>query len=236
MRWFLAITACIWLAGGAAAQDAGGAPQLSVAGQGEVAVSPDMATISLGVATEAATAAEALAATSQATAAVLEQLAAAGIAAADIQTRDLTLHPVWEERSSSLSGGDGDRQITRYRAGNTVEVRVRVLDELGRILDDTVAAGANTFNGLSFGLKNPGPVEDEARRAAVSDAMRKARLYAQAAGLTLGPLVELREASLQGPEPFRMERMATMAEAVPVASGELKITAGVVAVFELVER
>ncbi|MDJ0826839.1 MAG: SIMPL domain-containing protein [Rhodobacter sp.] len=200
--------------------------RLTVTGEGRVESVPDMATITLGVTSEARTAADAMRETSKATAAVLGRLASAGIEDRDMQTRDLSLSPVWDSRSSS-----SPPKIVGFQARNTVVVRVRALDALGGILDEVIEAGANLFQGLSFGLQEPGPVHDEARRRAVAEARRKAALYAEAAGLSLGAVLELNEAG-GSPRPMMLER-AAMASAVPIAAGEVAIQAAVSMVFEI---
>ena len=206
--------------------------RMTVVGEGFSDAVPDMATITLGVMAEAKTAGEALRETSAATAEVLRLLADRGIAPRDVQTRNLSLSPLWNN-SSSLSG---ERGINGYQANNTVVVRVRALDDLGEILDAVVDQGANTFNGLSFGLQDPGPAQDAARKAAVAEAMRKAALYAQAAGLVLGPMLELSESGSATPRPMAMERMAMIADSVPIAQGEVSVQASVTMVFSLMEN
>jgi len=200
--------------------------RLTVTGQGQVASVPDMATVTLGVTSEARTAAEALDQTSSATAAILEQLRSVGIGARDMQTSDLSLSPVWDNRSNTERP-----RIVGYQASNAVTVRVLKLDDLGGLLGAVVDSGANDFRGLSFGLQDPEPAMDEARQKAVADAMRKARLYAEAAGITLGPILQFDESGGRG-DPGPVARMA-MAEAVPIAQGEVTMQASVTLVFAI---
>jgi uncharacterized protein len=208
-------------AGAAQADDP--VPQIVVTGEGRVEARPDMATISLGVATEAETAAEAMAANSANMAEVLARLRETGIEERDLQTSGLSLGPRWD-----YGGGTREPCLTGFSATNTLTVRVRELDALGGILDQSVRDGANTFNGLSFGLTEPQPVLDEARRRAVADARRKAELYAEAAGVTLGPILMLTESgAIAPPQPMMRMAAAEMADAVPVAEGEVSIEARV---------
>ncbi|MGB7262057.1 MAG: SIMPL domain-containing protein, partial [Albidovulum sp.] len=146
-------------------------PMISVSGEGRVEIAPDMATVSLGVTNEADTATSALSANSEAVASVLERLAKAGVEARDIQTSGLSLGPRYDYNSSG-----GAPKLTGYVASNTVTVRVRALETTGNILDLVVAGGANTLNGLSFGLQDDQTARDEARTRAVADAARKAEL------------------------------------------------------------
>lgn len=226
----LAAVAVIWALAAGAVWAEEGARRISVAGEGRVEAAPDMATITLGVTHEAKEAQEAMRATSDGVARVLERLGAMGIAARDLQTRQLSLNPVWSDRASS--GGTG-RRITGFVASNTVLVRVRDLAALGGILDAVIADGANDFNGLRFGVQDPDPLLDEARRRAVADAMARAALLAEAAGVPLGPVRSIDDHG--GGQPMPMAEMAMRASpgGVPVAAGELTLTATVSMVFEI---
>lgn len=203
--------------------------RITVSGLGRTEARPDMATITLGVQTEAATAAAALRENSARLAAVLDRLRAAGIADRDLQTSGLNLGPVYDHRP--------DRQAPRisgYQAGNMLTVRVRDLSALGSILDLVVEDGANAFHGLSFALSDPQAALDAARTAAVRDARRKAEMLAEAAGVRLGAVIEISESSGHA-DPRPMMRMAAEAVAmdVPVAEGEISYAVNVNVIWAL---
>jgi uncharacterized protein YggE len=203
-------------------------PRITVSGEGRSDVAPDMAVITVGVETRAATAADALRENSARLTAVLDRLRAAGIAPRDLQTSGLSLGPRYEHDR------DGRVQSILYEASNNLTVRVRALDRLGTVLDLVVADGANSFNGLQFALSDPQPAMDAARRAAVADARRRAEMIAAEAGLRLGRVLDITEQSYGGgPRPLaRMD--AVMAEApVPVEGGEVSYAAGVSIVWTL---
>lgn len=221
------------LAGGAQAQAQGGdAPRrITVSGEARVEAVPDMARITLGVSYEAREARAAVDAVSRAMAQSLEQLAALGIEARDIQTLGLTLYPVQSDRSYS---GSGPEKISGFHAANTVIVRVRDLEALGGVLDGVLEAGANQFGGLSFGVQDPAPLIAEARRQAVADARARAELLAEAAGVTLGPVLTIADqgAGMGG----GLEMMAARrGGSAPVAPGEISVTASVSVVFAIAE-
>ena len=203
-------------------------PQISVFGEGVVQSAPDMATISLGVTTQGTTAAEAMAANSAEVAKVLANLTAAGIEGRDIQTTGLSLNPVWSNYDSGAT-----QKIDSYSAVNSVTVRVRALDALGGVLDAAVKDGANTLNGLSFGLADPAPALDEARRRAVTDAARKAAILAQAAGVKLGRIVSITEGGGYATPVPMFQAEATMKDAVPVAGGEVALQVNVTILYAI---
>ncbi|SPH24927.1 26 kDa periplasmic immunogenic protein [Defluviimonas aquaemixtae] len=205
---------------------------ITVTGEGRVEAAPDMATISLGVTTEAETASAAMTENSDAVAAVLTRLAETGIDDRDIQTSGLSLGPRYNYRSS-----DGEApEITGYTVSNMVTVRLRALDTLGGILDRVVSDGANTLNGLAFGLQDDRDAMDEARRGAVAEAARKAALYADAAGVTLGPILSIHEGGAMMPQPKMMAEASFARDGgVPVAGGELSIGADVTIVYAIAQ-
>ncbi len=231
MKYIVVLLALAGVPGFAAAQEVP-APRVTVTGEGRVEAAPDMATVSLGVSTEADTAALALAENSAQVAQVLATLTAAGVAERDVQTSGLSLSPRWDGYGSDSGAAP---KVVGYTAANTVTVRIRVLADLGGVLDAVVSSGANTLNGLAFGMSAPEPLLDQARQRAVADAMRKAALFAGAAGVTLGPVRMIDEASgYSQPAPmFRMDAEMSSAPAVPVAGGEVSLTATVTMVFDL---
>jgi len=223
----LILTAAIALPGPGQAETA----QITVTGEGSVAVQPDIATLSLGVTTQGATAAEAMAANTAALTVVLDRLRAAGIADRDLQTSNLSLNPNWVGYESGKTP-----TIAGYTASNLLTVRVRALEALGGVLDAAVTDGANTLNGLTFELAEPKPKMDEARRAAVADAIARATLLVEAAGAKLGPVMSITEGGgYVNPQPmFRADASAAPAP-VPVVGGEIGVTASVTMVFKIAE-
>ncbi len=208
------------------------AGEIVVTGQGRVDQSPDMAVISLGVQHQAPTARNAMDTVSKATADMLKRLKSNGIHARDIQTSDLSMHPVWDHNATR----NNEQRVIGFVANNRVLVRVRDLDLLSKVLDDVINDGANQFSGLSFALQDPKPALDEARRRAVADARAKAELYALAAGVDLGAILSLSEANAHRREPMYMEAAAMRSDAgVPVSAGEVSTEAQVTIVFEIAQ-
>jgi uncharacterized protein len=201
---------------------------ISVTGTGSVEAAPDMATLMIGVTTQAETAAEALAANTEATNAVIARLTASGVAARDMQTSNLSINPNWTGYDSSTP------TIAGYVASNMLTVRVRALETTGTILDAAVTDGANTLNGLTFGLADPEPAYNEARKEAVADARAKAELLATAAGVKLGPVLSIADQGAMT-DPAPMYREAVSAAPVPVVGGELGLIANVSVTYAIAD-
>jgi hypothetical protein len=204
---------------------------LTISAEGSVAATPDMATVSLGVTTEGATADAALRANAERMDRLVQVLRRAGIAERDIQTSGLNVNPQYvyvENRPPTISG---------YMALNQVSVRVRNLDGLGRIVDQAIAAGGNTLNGISFGLQDRDAALNAARRDAMADALARINLYAEAAGLRLHRIISISEGGgymPAPPMPYAMARMEdAMAAPTPIAPGEVETRISLSLVVEL---
>lgn len=228
----LLATAMVFLTMLAPAQAADDERRIAVTGEGRVDAVPDMATITLGVTNQAKEARAAMSATSDSVRRILDRLTGMGVESRDVQTQRFSLSPVWSDRSSS--GADPAR-ITGFAASNMVMVRVRDLERLGEMLDAVIDDGANDFNGLSFGVQETDALQDQARESAVADALAKAKLLANAAGVTLGPLLSISENGSGGPRPMMMEMAAARDSGAPVAAGEVSLSASVSMVFAIAD-
>ncbi|MBI1219129.1 MAG: DUF541 domain-containing protein [Rhodobacteraceae bacterium] len=207
------------------------APTITVSGEGKVTRAPDMATITLAVTADAATGAAAMAKVATGLTGVLARLKGEGIDDRDMQTSGLNLSPRWDDPGQ---GSTRPPKIVGFEAASTVSVRVRALDHLGPVLDGVVSDGANGFSGLSFGLADPDPAQDDARKAAVADALHKAQLYAAAAGVKLGQVQSISDESAST-RPYMMAAPVMMAKSapMPVAQGEIELDASVTMVFSI---
>ncbi len=211
------------------AQEAALSRTLVVSGSAQVSAPPDLATVNAGVETAADTAAEAMASNGAAMARVIAVLEAAGLAPEDYQTTGFDVSEIWEDGG----GPDGRRGVTGYRVSNALTIRVRDVAAVGGLIDALSAAGANRFHSLVFSVDDPQPFVDAARRDAVAEARRKAELYAGAAGVTLGPVLTLREGGRGfDPEPFAAPR-AEAAMDTPIAAGSVRLGADVEIVYAI---
>lgn len=230
----LALSAPLLLTRAAVAQDAAPDRTIRVSGIGTVATQPDLVRITLGASAEDESAIEAMDTVSEAVEAVIATLRDTGIEERDIATATISLNPVYRRDSRSLSSSSGEPGIDGFRASNTLRVRLRDIEAVGRVLDAVTRAGATDIAGIVFDIAEPTPIEDEARRAAFEDARRRASLYAEAAGATLGPAIDIVEGGRGGPRPeLAAAAMSDRARAVPIAPGEREISASVSVVFAL---
>ncbi|HVR81844.1 MAG TPA: SIMPL domain-containing protein [Luteimonas sp.] len=219
----------------AAAQDAGYAVPadgtlLSVSAQAEAKRVPDIATISAGVVTQATDANAAMRSNAEQMAKVMAAIKVAGIAERDIQTSGINVNPQYKYVENQQPA------ITGYQASNTVNLKVRDIAKLGKVLDALVASGANQVNGPSFEIDQPDEAYDEARRGALEKAQARAAMYAKTLGLRVRRIVSISEGGgFRPPMPMPMMAMARgKAEAdTAVSPGETSLSANLDVVFEL---
>lgn len=200
---------------------------LSVSGSARVTAAPDLAYVSVGVHTENAEAAQAVADNNQQAQAIADALKALGVEEKDIQTMGFNIYPQDEW------GPEGERTGTRYLVDNTVYVTVRDVERIGEILQTVVEAGANYIYGIQFDIADKTTLIAEARKQAVDNARAQAEELAVAAGVTLG---DLQSISYYNNYPVFDSRSvsgyggggaAEVAASVPVSPGEITITADV---------
>lgn len=233
-----------------------GSALLSLTAEGRTRRIPDLALFNAGVITQAATATEALADNNRKMDRVIAALKRAGIADRDIQTSAISLSPRYsnpdleaqirarETRQPYIPPNEPAR-IIGYEARNSVQVRVRKLGEMGKIIDTLIGEGANQVDGPSFTLDEPRAAQDEARREAVAIGRQRAQLYARATGLRVARLLSISEGA--GFYPVQQAIVVTGAafgapppppppmpeRGSPVSPGELELGMSVSMQFEL---
>ena len=237
LRCLPALTLAFCLAAPALAQTqapSADAPRtISVTGHGEASAEPDMATVRVGVETQAEAPGAAVEENSARVTRVIEEIRAAGVAPEDIQTANFSVYPVYDHNRPEQTG-EGP-PILGFRVANEVVAQVREVERVGEVLASVVEAGANRINSLSFGIDDDTTLRDQARRAAVENARHLAELYAEAAGVTLGAVLTISDRPT-GPIPvdqgmMRMEM--AQADAVPIQRGENTVTATVDVTWEI---
>lgn len=200
---------------------------ITVAGVGRIAARPDLAILTLGVEIDAITLAEAMAEAGGTMGRVLQTMRAAGLTDADLRTVRYSVQVDQKPGRPYQPAG--------YRVVNLVEARVRDLNRVGAMLDEAVAAGANSVVGVTFAVADSVSLENQARAAAMADARGRAEHLARLAGVELGPLVQISEGGMVVPIPRgEVRELAAVSYSTPIERGELWITARVQVTYETV--
>ncbi len=197
---------------------------ISVSGTGRVLTTPDVAELRLGVAVTKPTVKEArnLAATQMTR--VIAALKKLGIADKDLQTTGLSLQPQYTYPSNG-----GTPRLTGYTLSNAVSVTLRDLEKLGSAIDDGLAAGATTLDGVYFRVDDSAGAEKQAREAAMAAAKAKAQTLADAAGVTITGVASISEIAAPLPQPMyyegaRLQAAVDAGTPIHVGTNEVVVT------------
>ena len=203
-------------------------PQVVTNAIGESKVTPDRATVFIAVESRAKTAAEAAAENATTQTRVIAALRAQGLGADQITTVGYSVSPEYRYPREG-----GTPTVVNYVARNTVRAEIRRIDQVGKVIDASLGAGANRIAGVHFFASN----QDEVRRAALTDAVAQAcsdaLAMARAAGGTIAEPIEITSHFME--RPMMMDQMARVAAAAagaaapvtPIEPGEFTVRAQV---------
>lgn len=201
---------------------------ITVTGSAVVTLEADYAQVSVGVSTSAKTVDEASKQNAEAIHTVIEALKAAGVQEDDIATSNYSVHAEYDY--SSLGG----QKLSGYNVTNQLNVVIRDMAHIGATLDKATAAGANNIYNIQFLSTKADEAQDEATAYAVQDAMCRAKLLAEAAGLTLGNIVSISD-STGGYAVVTRSYKSTLDAAAgnSILPDDASVSANVTIVFEL---
>lgn len=219
--------------GNANTPDASKPRSIQVSGTGKASGAPDKADLTLSVEVQAKTAETARNQAANAMDALIKTVKNAGVADKDIQTRSVSLYPVYSP--------DAANKITGYQLANQVVICIREIEKSSDIIDSAVKAGGNAtrVQGISFGIDKPEAILAEARDKAFTNAKIKAEQYAKLAGVSLGSALYITEGieTLPTPVPYAEMRMMKAAAAdsasTPVQAGEQELSVDVNVIFAI---
>lgn len=206
-------------------------PNVAVVGEASEDVAPDRATLRFGVVTERPTAAAAAADNAAAIKAILDDLKTMGVADEDMQTQQLSLAPVTTEDRDAKGKV---KTTTAYRASNMLAIRVKPVDKASDIVGRVLDKGANSLEGVDYDNSALDAKRDELRAKAVKDAERRARIYAEAAGLRLARVIEIRPSEGYSPVARSFDAPIAMAAAPAPGGTSVPLRPGVQHVSERV--
>jgi uncharacterized protein len=198
---------------------------ITVTGVGEVRGTPDVADLAIGVSGRGATAVDALGTVSDRAQKVLGVLHDAGVADDDIQTRDLSIQPVFDDQ----------HRVTGYEASNTVSARIRDLSQAGTTVDAATAkAGDNIrLQGITFSIDDDSKLLAAARAKATKRARAQAEQLAGGAGVEVGDVLSISETSGTSPVTSSAGVGAAQAAETPVQPGSQTLSVSATVVFSI---
>lgn len=215
---------------------------LVVSGEGEVSASPDLARINVSVQVEKKTAKEAQAEATKKSDAVIAYLKTAGVADKDIKTTNYSVYPQYDytQQACTQFACPPGRQVLRgYQVDQGIEIKVRDLDSVGKILEGVTTAGATNISGPNFGFDDDNKLQNDAREKAITDAKQKAEVLAKQLGVRIVGIASFSENG-NSPMYYAKDAMGmggAVAQSAPSAptlpTGENKVTSNVTITYEI---
>ncbi len=209
---------------------------LTVSETGIVARAPDTAFVTFGLETAGKSLAETQKRNSAAMSKVMDRLGDLQIDKERIQTSSFTVSPHYRPTPNRPTDAPPvPPEIVGYVVGNMVTVEIRALDRVGTVIEEVLKAGANSFRGLHWGLREEQSVRLSALKQAAAKAREKAAVLGEALHVKLVRIVSVNEGGRMLRPAAPMARMAMEASAVDVSisPGELKVEASVTLVYEI---
>ncbi len=202
-----------------------------------LALTPDTAFVTFGMETPGKSVTEAQRRNAAIMNKVMDQLRDVQIDRERIQTSSFTVSPQYRplpKRAADAS--PATPEIVGYIVSNMVTVEIRALDKVGTIIEAVLKAGANSFQGLHWGLRDEQPARLSAVKQAATKAREKAAALSEALHVKLVRVLSVNEGGhvIRPAAPMARMAMETSAGSMPISSGELKVEASVTLVYEIV--
>jgi len=192
---------------------------IAVEGRGEVYVKPDVAMVVFSVKNEAETVADAIQANSQKMNEVISSVKTQGVEAKDLKTISFNLYPRYEYEEEYLVRREGKRVLVGYEVIQSLEVKIKDIENIGNVIQEATNAGANQMGALSFTIDDENKHQEEAKRLAIEEAKNKAKQLASQLGVELLGIKSFSE-SISGIAPGRYKASADMLE---IASPNIEV-------------
>jgi len=193
----LVIIGCIWLAalafnelrkGSYIGRDASVINTITVQAEGEVLAKPDIAIFSFSITEEGPTVGEAQKKSTQKTNTAIDLIKKGGVAEKDIKTSSYNINPKYEYYQTAMiypctrdycpPVPVKNPKIVGYEVSQTIEVKIRKIENAGELLSVVGGVGASNVSGLSFSIDDEEKVKNEAREKAIKSAREKAKALA----------------------------------------------------------
>ena len=222
---------------------------ITVTGNGQVSVQPDIALLTIGVNTEAASAEAAAQQNAQTMTSIMTALGNLGINSSSIQTISYNIYqqngyPVPVEICSTPLNSTVCPAAGGYEVDNEIQVTISVSGQsitqlgtkVGAVIDAAVAQGANEVYGVQFtaSASQLQQANTQALQQAVKDASAQADAIASSLGVTVTGVVSVTTSPTYLPSPVVYEAATGSSSQTPVVAPQsLTVSATVQAVYAI---
>lgn len=174
---------------------------ITVNGDGQATLAPDVARVSFTVQNTAVSVAEAQAATTKQANAAIVFVKTQGVAEKDVKTQNYNIYPQYSYPTPCKPGMlcpayvDNTPKVTGYQVSESILVTVRDLSSVGALLSGLGKLEVQNVSGPNFGLDDATAGHDAARADAIDKAKAQADRLARQLGVRLGKIVNFSESS-----------------------------------------
>ena len=231
------LAGCAVLGAGSGASAASAPRTITVQGHGDASGSTDMATVNVGISIANTDISQAVQGSNQVIADLTSALQALSIDPVDIQTTGFNIWPedVYDPNTGQPTG------TKRYHVDSSLQVNIRNIDSVGKVLETSINKGANNVYGLSFGIQDVDSLASAARAAALADARQRAEEMAQVLGVSLGEVTTVSDLTSSPAFPYFASAgmgLGGGGDGVgqpPISEGQMTISASVSVSYEILK-
>lgn len=206
---------------------------ITLSGHGEITAVPDIASVYFTISKDSKTVKEAQTLVAGIEKKSLDFLKTSGVLEKDIKTSNASFYPKYEYRYDTkimmpctqygCPPTPGNNVIVGYTASESITVKVRNTDDVGKIMQGLGALGVSDLNGPNFSIDNEDGLKAAARKKAIEEAQVKAEVLARDLGVRLGKITSFNES---GNYPMPMYERTMMAGAVAKDSTPAQLPKG----------
>ncbi|UCF62342.1 MAG: SIMPL domain-containing protein [Anaerolineaceae bacterium] len=207
------------------------AATITVTGFGKARANPDRASVNVGVIVVEEDINRAVEESNEIIARITDAVMGLGVEEADVQTTNFS---IWaDEQWNRETGLRMEERL--YRVESTIQINVNDIENIGEILEVSIASGANNIYGLNFGIQDPSSLSAEARVRAIEDARQRAQHIAQELGVTLGEVQRAVDISGASMVPYFESTGYDMGGggAPPISEGSMTVSVSMEITFEI---
>ena len=202
---------------------------VQVTGNSQKEITPDIARIRISINTINASLEQAKNANIQFSNQALAKLKEQEISDLQIKTESYRIDPLYSYENNQLP------KITGYKVVNNLEITASI-EKVGLLINELTNVGVNEIDSIRFEKANETGVKNDALHDAVEDALKKAKVIASALGKHISAVKEVHETG-NSFQPVIMEKRAIKtsmdADALPISSGKITVSATVQVIVEL---
>jgi hypothetical protein len=225
---------------------------ITVNGVGTAETAPDEAILNLAVNNQATTATQAASNNAIIMSQVIQAILGLSslnpvITKNDITTTDYSLTPVYSQSNNNCYTTNTTtqqqpiicttttQQLIGYSVRNAIQVTVKDMTSIGKVLDAATQNGANEVGGITFTFTDGtyADLQKQALQKAVQDASNQAQTMANALGVHITGIVSITPAYAYTPHMYANLNAASIRTSTPIQTGTLQVTVNVQIVYEI---